>query len=69
MMMTLVQLPMVKQTAKYKEFIQEIIENRVINRNSFNYGENLYGSMSEITFTQFGGENSGSAFTMSPLGW
>lgn len=69
MMMTLVQLPMVKQTAKYKEFIQEIIENRVINRNSFNYGENLYGSMSEITFTQFGGENSGSTFTISPLGW
>ena len=53
MMMTLVQLPMVVQTGKYKEFIEEINENRVTNQNSFNYGENMYGSMSEITFMHF----------------
>jgi hypothetical protein len=53
MMMTLVQLPMVVQTGKYKEFIEEINENRVTNQNSFNFGENMYGSMSEITFMHF----------------
>lgn len=53
MMMTLVQLPMVVQTGKYKEFIEEINERSVTNQNSFNFGENMYGSMSEITFTHF----------------
>ena len=53
MMMTLVQLPMVVQTGKYKEFIEEINENRVTNQNSFNFGENMYGSMSEVMFTHF----------------
>ena len=53
MMMTLVQLPMVVQTGKYKEFIEEITERQLLKTNDFNTGENLYGSMSEVMFTHF----------------
>jgi hypothetical protein len=53
MMMTLVQLPMVVQTGKYKEFIEEISERQLLKTNDFNTGENLYGSMSEVMFTHF----------------
>ena len=53
MIMTLVQLPMVLQTSKYKEFIEEINESHITNQNTFNFGENMYGSMSEVTFTHF----------------
>lgn len=41
MMMTVIQIPMLKQTAKYKQFIEDIKELLVINQNS-NYGQNLY---------------------------
>ena len=70
MMMTLVQLPMVVQTGKYKEFIQDIIENRAVNQNSFNFGENLYGSMSEITFMNFEPGQQPYSVSVNPItGW
>lgn len=70
MMMTLVQLPMVVQTGKYKEFIEEINENRVTNQNSFNFGENMYGSMSEVMFTHFEPGQQPYSFSVNSItGW
>lgn len=70
MMMTLVQLPIVKQCPKYKEFIQDILENRIVNQNTFNYGENMYGSMSEITFINFEPGQQPYSVSVNPIiGW
>lgn len=55
MIMTLVQLPMVLQTGKYKEFIEDIIDqsrlntlNNLQSQRDFNYGD-----MMEVGFQQF----------------
>ena len=53
MMMTLVQIPMIKQTAKFKSFIEEIIESNVLQQNKMEFGSNMFDnfdSMKEITF-------------------
>ena len=53
MMMTLVQIPMIKQTAKFKSFIEEIIESNVLQQNKMEFGSNMFdnfNSMKEITF-------------------
>ena len=62
MMMTLVQLPMVLQTSKYKEFIEDIIERTKLNtlgelqsQRDFNFGD-----MMEVGFQQ--SNTSGSIF-------
>lgn len=53
MMMTLVQIPMLKQTARFKDFIEEINERQTIytkkNLLSEQYN-NPYGTMTEISF-------------------
>lgn len=70
MMMTLVQLPMVVQTGKYKEFIEEITERQLLKTNDFNTGENLYGSMSEVMFTHFEpGQQPYASFVNPITGW
>ena len=70
MMMTLVQLPMVVQTGKYKEFIEEISERQLFKTNDFNIGENLYGSMSEISFTHFEPGQQPYSVSVNPItGW
>ena len=63
MMMTLVQLPMVLQTGKYKEFIEDIIERTKLNtlgelqaQREFNFGD-----MMEVGFQQ--SNTSGSIFS------
>lgn len=53
MMMTLVQIPMLKQTARFKDFIEEINERRTIYTNKNLLSEqynNPYGTMTEIRF-------------------
>lgn len=53
MMMTLVQIPMIKQTAKFKSFIEEIIESNILQQNKMEFGSNMFDnfdSMKEITF-------------------
>jgi hypothetical protein len=70
MIMTLVQLPMVLQTGKYKEFIEEINESYITNQNTFNFGENMYGSMSEVTFTHFEPGQQPYSVSVNPIaGW
>ena len=70
MMMTLVQLPMVVQTGKYKEFIEEISERQLLKTNDFNTGENLYGSMSEVMFTHFEPGQQPYSVSINPItGW
>lgn len=70
MMMTLVQLPMVVQTGKYKEFIEEITERQLLKTNDFNTGENLYGSMSEVMFTHFEPGQQPYSVSINPItGW
>jgi hypothetical protein len=53
MMMTLVQIPMLKQTARFKDFMEEINERQTIytkkNLLSEQYN-NPYGTMTEISF-------------------
>lgn len=53
MMMTLVQIPMLKQTARFKDFIEEINERRTIYTNKNLLSEqynNPFGTMTEISF-------------------
>lgn len=52
MMMTLVQIPMLKQTARFKDFIEEINERRTIytNKNLFGAQNNQFDIMTEISF-------------------
>ena len=53
MMMTLVQIPMLKQTARFKDFIEEINERRTIYTEKNLFGEqynNPFGTMTEISF-------------------
>lgn len=56
MMMTLVQIPMVKQTAKFKSFIEDARESSVLSTNKMEFGNNLFdswqnpGTMNEIHF-------------------
>lgn len=53
MMMTLVQIPMIKQTAKFKSFVEEIIESNILQQNKMEFGSNMFDnfdSMKEITF-------------------
>lgn len=52
MMMTLVQIPMLKQTARFKDFIEEINERRTIytNKNLLSEQYNQFGTMTEISF-------------------
>ena len=51
MMMTVVQIPMVKQTAKFKEFLEDIQESKVISNNQMNFGYNIFDTgMNEVTF-------------------
>lgn len=54
MMMTLVQIPMMKQTAKFKGFIDDVIESRTLKNNKMEFGSNMFdfggnfGSMIEV---------------------
>jgi hypothetical protein len=54
MMMTLVQIPMMKQTAKFKGFIEDVIESRTLKNNKMEFGSNMFdfgvnfGSMIEV---------------------
>lgn len=53
MMMTLVQIPMLKQTARFKDFIEEINERRTIYTEKNLFGEqynNPFDTMTEISF-------------------
>ena len=53
MMMTLVQIPMLKQTARFKDFIEEINERRTIYTEKNLFSEqynNPFGTMTEISF-------------------
>ena len=63
MIMTLVQLPMVLQTGKYKEFIEDIIEQSKLNtlNNLQSQKEFNYGDMMEVGFQQF--NTNGSIFS------
>lgn len=63
MMMTLVQLPMVLQTGKYKEFIEDIIEQSKLNtlNNLQSQREFNFGDMLEVQMTSFG--STGSIFS------
>jgi len=63
MMMTLVQLPMVLQTGKYKEFIEDIIEQSKLNtlNNLQSQREFNYGDMMEVGFQQY--NTNGSIFS------
>lgn len=63
MIMTLVQLPMVLQTGKYKEFIEDIFEQSKLNtlNNLQSQREFNYGDMMEVGFQQF--NTNGSIFS------
>lgn len=63
MIMTLVQLPMVLQTGKYKEFIEDIIEQSKLNtlNNLQSQIEFNYGNMMEVGFQQI--NTNGSIFS------
>ena len=52
MMMTLVQIPMLKQTARFKDFIEEINERQTIytKKNLLSEQYNQFGTMTEISF-------------------
>ena len=53
MMMTLVQIPMLKQTARFKDFIEEINERRTVYTEKNLFSErynNPFGTMTEISF-------------------
>lgn len=60
MMMTLVQLPMVLQTGKYKEFIEDIIEQSKLNtlNNLQSQREFNFGDMMEVQMVSFGSNGS-----------
>ena len=63
MIMTLVQLPMVLQTGKYKEFVEDIFEQSKLNtlNNLQSQREFNYGDMMEVGFQQF--NTNGSIFS------